>query len=607
MKRLLVLCALLAALTITAVARADAPFAQQAELTASDGLAGDAFGTGIAVDGDTMVVGAVFRPAGPDTAMGAAYVFERGADGWKQAATLDLPAGANATIGQAAISGDTIVIGASDQKIAQNDNQGAVYVFQKPSTGWQDAKAVARLTVKGGGPNDGFGNAVAVSGDTVVASAQNQPVGDKGQQGAAYVFVKPSAGWKDATQTAQLLSSDGVTRDFFGTSVAIDGGKIVVGAPHHTVGQAKEQGAAYVYLKPSSGWQDAFENAELTAFDGNAGDQLGFGTAISGGTVVLGAPFHRAASVQSGAAYVYVEGLVGFTGPRTETAELTPSDGVTQDRFGIAVGVSGNTVVAGSFLHQVGANEAQGAAYLYRKPVGPWKSTTETQQLVATDGAKADALGDTVAISGNYVFAGAPLRTVGSNVSQGSVFAFAPPPEIAIDSPADGATFIQDDAASASFTCTAPGAATITACSGPVPSGGAIDTSVPGAHTFQVDATDSDGVSASRTVAYSVARGTGTTPPPPPPPAKPVISKLRVNAKKAIVTFRLSRAAAVKVRVAKAKPKHRFATKRRFTVHGKAGANKARIPGRRLTKGRYKVTAAPVGGAGRTAIFRIGR
>ncbi|MDX6537018.1 MAG: hypothetical protein QOD37_1359, partial [Gaiellales bacterium] len=200
-------------------------YAQQAELAAADGATNDSFGSSVAVSGDTLVVGAPVKHGADDSA-GAAYVYERPASGsWadaKQVAKLTLSGGrASGTLGHVAISGDTIVAGVGDQRVGTHEQQGAVFVFVRPTGGWADAHETAVLTASDGATSDVLGSGVALSGDTVVAGAEGKKVGDKERQGAAYVFVKPATGWKNGVQTAELAASSGATGDGAGNAVAI--------------------------------------------------------------------------------------------------------------------------------------------------------------------------------------------------------------------------------------------------------------------------------------------------------------------------------------------------------------------------------------------------
>jgi uncharacterized protein (DUF2126 family) len=181
-----------------------------------------------------------------------------------------------------------------------------VYVFVKPRSGWADATDTAKLTASDLVSGENFGFSVAISGGTIVAGAPDATVGGNLEQGAAYVFVKPRSGWADGTQTAKLTASDGASNTLLGLSVAISGDTVVAGADLTTVGANASQGAAYVFVKPRSRWTDATQTAKLTASDGASLDRLGTSVAITGGTVVAGAPGATVnANLFQGAAYVF--------------------------------------------------------------------------------------------------------------------------------------------------------------------------------------------------------------------------------------------------------------------------------------------------------------
>jgi hypothetical protein len=166
-----------------------------------------------------------------------------------------------------------------------------VYVFSEPASGWQNATQTVELTASDGAVFDSLGLSVAVSGSTIAAAAPNHTIAGHARQGAVYVFSEPASGWQNATQTAELRASDGAAFDGLGGSVAVSGSTIVAGAPGHTVGGNIQQGAVYVFSEPASGrWQNATQTAELTASDGSGNDHLGQSVAISGSTIVAGAP-----------------------------------------------------------------------------------------------------------------------------------------------------------------------------------------------------------------------------------------------------------------------------------------------------------------------------
>ena len=108
----------------------------------------------------------------------------------------------------------------------------------------------AKLTASDGAADDYFGS-VSISGDTVVVGAE----GDDSDKGSAYVFVKPSGGWSNMTQTAKLTASDGAEGDEFGNSVSVSGDTVVVGADGDD-DDGDWSGSAYVFVKPGGGWSN---------------------------------------------------------------------------------------------------------------------------------------------------------------------------------------------------------------------------------------------------------------------------------------------------------------------------------------------------------------
>jgi FG-GAP repeat len=389
------------------------PFVQQAELSASDGGGGDRLGASVAISGQTIAVGAPFHAVGGHGFQGAVYVFTEPGGGWANATqTAELTASNGAASDEfgtsVAISGQTIVAGAPYHGVA---GEGAVYVLTEPGGGWASGNQTAELTASDSASGDHLGAAVAVDGSTVVAGAPGDKVGVNGSQGAVYEFTEPGGGWANGSQTAKLTASDGAVSDQLGESVGISGMAIAAGAPSHMVGGHGAQGAVYVFTEPGGGWASATQNAELTASDGASDDELGASVAINGQTIVAGAPAHAVGSPYWGAAYVFTEPGGGWANG-TQTAELTASDGASNDHLGTAVAFDGSTVVAGAPGHTVGGNGSQGAVYVFPEPGGGWANATQAAQLIASDGNAGHELGDSVAVSGQTIAAGAIFSSV---------------------------------------------------------------------------------------------------------------------------------------------------------------------------------------------------
>ncbi len=195
----------------------------------------------------------------------------------------------------------------------------------------------------------------------------------------------------------KLTASDGTASDRFGISVSVSGDTAVVGAPHEAVEGRPQQGAAYVFTRVGGSW---VEQAKLVAADGAAADRFGTAVGVSGDTVVVGA-FLGDVGVNPDQGSAYVFSRTG--GTWTEQTKLTASDGATGDNFGFFVAVSGDTVVVGSYWDDVGANLDQGSAYVFVLGGQTW---TEQAKLTASDGAMVDTFGHRVALTGDTAIVG---------------------------------------------------------------------------------------------------------------------------------------------------------------------------------------------------------
>ncbi|HEY7515745.1 MAG TPA: FG-GAP repeat protein, partial [Vicinamibacteria bacterium] len=403
------------------------PLFQAARLTASDAQQNDELGYSVSVSAETVVVGAPFANAnaGATADAGAAYVFVMGAGGW---ANMTQTAKLTASDGEAfdffgfavAIDGDTIVVGALDDDLGGGSNQGSAYVFVRPAAGWVDATESAKLTASDAAGSDEFGCAVSVSRDVIVVGSRFADNGAPGNQGAAYVFVRPGGGWTTTSETAKLSATDGTSSDLLGAAVAVDRDTIIAGAPGKD-GTAANEGAAYVFEEPGGGWVNMTQTAKLTALVPGSLDELGISVALDGNVAVAGAwGADVGGNVSQGAAYVYERPGGGWANA-TETAQLTASDGGVADFFGVSVATGGDAVIVGSYQNDVGASSSQGSAYLFVAPAAGWVSATETEKLLASDGAAGDEFGRAVAIGEGVAVAGSHLFS-SSNTGAAYVF-----------------------------------------------------------------------------------------------------------------------------------------------------------------------------------------
>lgn len=401
--------------------RSGTNWTQQAYLKAPQSNVNDEFGWSVAISGDTVVIGARLEDSSStgvnSTAnegalnAGAAYVFVRSGTNWTQQAYLKAhQVNPNDQFGwSVAVSGDTVVVGAvGEQSSTTGINStpdestqaaGAVYVFIRSGTNWSQQAYLKAHQVS---MNDEFGRSVAVSGDIVVVGAYHEDSSSSGVNstpnesaagaGAAYVFARSGTNW---TQQAYLKAHQVSTSDRFGTSVAVSGDTVVVGAiweDSSTTGVNKtpdesrsNAGAAYVFVRSGTNWT---QQAYLKAHQVSANDFFGRSVAVSGDTVVVGADWEASSmtgvnstpdesAASAGAAYVFVRSGIDWT----QQAYLKAHQVNAGDLFGGSVAVSGDVVIVGAVQEDsstTGVNSTPdesamnaGSAYIFTRPSAP--------------------------------------------------------------------------------------------------------------------------------------------------------------------------------------------------------------------------------------------
>jgi hypothetical protein len=257
----------------------------------------DVFGSAVAVDGNTILVGAPGYSVLGNTS-GAAYVFSRSGTTWTQEARL-LAADdvTDAFFGDHVdVKGDVAVIGAH----RDNDNglnSGSAYVFTRAGTNWTQE---AKLLDPQGAPSDFFGGSVAVGGGTVVVGSPGRYLGFPGsfRSGSVFVFTRAGTNWN---QEARLIALDGRPFDSFGASVDVDGDRVVIGTPLDDE-NGNNTGSTYVFTRTGTAWDQA---AKLNALDREWGERFGNAVAIDGDTMVIGAWEDDDNGLFSGSAYVF--------------------------------------------------------------------------------------------------------------------------------------------------------------------------------------------------------------------------------------------------------------------------------------------------------------
>lgn len=281
---------------------------QRARLTASDALEEDAFGTAVALDGRTLVVGADGKDFGPLPDAGAAYVFTTSGGEWTQRTKLmPLDPSPGMNFGTAvAIDGDRIVVGATESNPAGVRGTGSAYVFKRVNGSWvQEAKLVPDEARAG----DFFGQAVAIYNNTIVVGAQfTDPETDNGRltsAGAAYIFVLRGDKWEEDTQ---LVADDAAVFAEFGESVSVYADRVVVGASGGTAWGLSNAGTAYLFIRQGREWVQQFKMIPDTPLENGF---FGGAVAISGGGIVVGGTGYSPPSItKAGQAFTYRLGTV---------------------------------------------------------------------------------------------------------------------------------------------------------------------------------------------------------------------------------------------------------------------------------------------------------
>ena len=317
-----------------------------AKLTPSDGAADNYFGQFVSVSEDTAAIG-----ASGHLGHGAVYVFERISGTWTQTGELHAADGsAGDNFGHSVcIDADTVFVGAPGRDDHGNES-GAVYIFERTAGVWTQ---FAKLTAPDGAPEDRFGKAVSVSGDSAFIGAFFDD--DNGlNSGSAYVFERVDGEW---SQVQKLTPSDGSPIDQFGISATIDGTTAIVGAEYDD-DNGTDSGSAYVFDRIGGVWTEV---TKLTAPDGTAGDHFGWSVAISGDTIGVGANWADVQGSDSGSAYVFRRASNSWT----QIAKVSAPDGAAGDWFGHSVAVGDDMAVVGSYWDDDAGTDS-GSVYVFQ-------------------------------------------------------------------------------------------------------------------------------------------------------------------------------------------------------------------------------------------------
>ena len=378
------------------------------------------FGYATALEGDILVVSASGLGFHGITKAGKVYVYKYnlGVAQYEKIAELKStisPKESDIFGSNVVINGDVIVVsGIVDSNDDGQADKPEVYVFEKPELGWIDATANATLSVSDTVETYFSGRFLTMSGNDIVFGGRVNT--SEINRGAVYVFEKPNTGWIDATENAKLTASDSIEMNTeFGISVTISNDNIVVGAPDFTQNEMTNFSAIYIFEKPYTGWITTTEDAKLTASDVPINNIFGYSVGMSENTIIVGAPNIMTIDevMQAGAAYIFEKPLSGWV-DANEDAKLMASNPIDLAYFGFSVAIDGNNIVVGDLVEfglSADDNITQlDAAYIFKKPLSGWMNATEDVKLIASDAIEADGFSYSLSIDGDNIVVGAPTK-----------------------------------------------------------------------------------------------------------------------------------------------------------------------------------------------------
>jgi len=279
----------------------------QAELTNSNSSANDKFASAISISQNYIAIGS---PGFSASTAGAVHIFKSTSSGWVEDMVISpVSSFKSANFGSSLmLSGEYLIIGDDDHGRA---HEGSGYIYRRENDIWN-----LQASLKGGDitKSANFATSVAISKDYAVigAKSESNPLIKKHKKsGAAYVYKRTGKLWNSQ---AKLLASDAQQGGNFGSSVAISGDHLVIGAESNN----SARGATYLFQNISDVWTEVFK---FEADDAKQQDSFGHAIAIAQDYIVIGAHNKSMTNDTEGVSYLYY--LNRDTSPSVREQALT--------------------------------------------------------------------------------------------------------------------------------------------------------------------------------------------------------------------------------------------------------------------------------------------
>ncbi|OQW47275.1 MAG: hypothetical protein A4S09_15895 [Proteobacteria bacterium SG_bin7] len=283
---------------------------------------------------------------------------------------------------------------------------GAAHVFQLNGNVWSNFQRIVPSSLASGSQL----GAVAISGNTMVLGANLYA----NAVGRVWVYTFNGSSW---VLTAELNSPSPTVGEKFGTAVAISNGVVAVGAPRNSVSGA-QSGAVYLFSGASYATVQTVY-PQVVGSETLVQGEFGSSVALESGTLIVGAPFPNSATVRGEAVYIYRQ-----SGAFAFAQKIINTDGGGSKRFGTAVSLSGNRLIIGAPFYSSQNNSEVGRAYVYTRASAAVNYGATFGMLNPGDAGLKDHFGQSVFINANNAFVGAPDKTFDQLAKVGAVYMY---------------------------------------------------------------------------------------------------------------------------------------------------------------------------------------